>query len=578
MTTIAQNIVETLAANGIQRVYGIPGDSLNGVTEALRETPSIDWVHVRHEEAAAFAASAEAALTGELAVCVGSCGPGNLHLINGLYDANRSRVPVLALAAHIPSAEIGSTYFQETHPQEVFRECSVYAEHVSDPEQMPRILEIALRTAVERRGVAVVVLPGDVALAPAARPLEKRGVAVVRRARPRIVPDGAELAEAAAILNGASKVTILAGAGTEGAHAEVVALADALGAPIVHALRGKEHLEYDNPFDVGMTGLLGFSSGYRAMEACDALLMLGTDYPYRQFYPEKAKIVQVDVRGEQLGRRVSLDLGLVGDVRTTAAALLPLVERKRRRSHLESAVKHYAKARAKLDDLATPTTAGEPLHPQYVSRVLDALAAEDAVFTADVGSPVVWAARYLTMNGRRRLIGSFNHGTMANALPHGIGAQAAFPGRQVVSLSGDGGLAMLLGELLTLTQNRLPVKVVVFNNSSLNFVELEMKSAGFVNYATDLANPNFAALAEAIGIRGVRIDDSSALEAGLKEALAHDGPALVDVVTARQELAIPPAITLEQAKGFTLYALRTVLSGRGDELLNLAKTNWRQLF
>ena len=574
MVTIAQNLVDTLAANGVTRVYGLPGDSLNGFTEALRGTPGIAWVHVRHEEAAAFAASADAAVTGELAVCVGSCGPGNLHLINGLYDANRSRVPVLALAAHIPSAEIGSTYFQETHPQEIFRECSVYAEHVSDPEQMPRILEIALRAAVERRGVAVVVLPGDVALAQAV----SDRIATVRRARPRILRDEAERSEAAAILKDASKVTILDGAGTEGAHAELLALADALGAPIVHALRGKEHVEYDNPFDVGMTGLLGFSSGYRAMEGCDALLMLGTDYPYRQFYPEKAKIVQVDVRGEQLGRRVPLDLGLVGDVRTTAAALLPLLERKRRRSHLESALKHYAKARARLDDLATPTPPGEPLHPQYVARVLDGLAAEDAVFTADVGSPVVWAARYLTMNGRRRLIGSFNHGTMANALPHGIGAQAAFPGRQVVALSGDGGLAMLLGELLTLTQNRLPVKVIVFNNSSLNFVELEMKSAGFVNYATGLENPDFAALAEAIGIRGVRIEDSALLEAGLKEAFTHDGPALVDVVTARQELAIPPAITLEQTKGFTLYALRTVLSGRGDELLNLAKTNWRQLF
>ena len=574
MTTIAKNIVDTLAANGIRRVYGVPGDSLNGFTDALRETPSIEWVHVRHEEAGAFAAAAEAALTGEVAVCAGSAGPGNLHLINGLYDANRSRVPVLAIAAHIPSGEIGSNYFQETHPQEVFRECSVYAEQVTDAAQMPRIVEIALRTAIEKRGVAVVVLSGDVALSS----VESERIALVRRTEPHVVPNEAELQEAAGILNGADKVTILAGAGVEGAHDEVIALADALGAPIVHAFRGKEFIEYDNPFDVGMTGLLGFASGYRAMEDCDALLMLGTDFPYQQFYPDHAKIIQVDIRGEQLGRRVKLDLGLVGDVRDTATALLPLVVRKRRRTHLESSLRHYAKTRAKLDDLATPTKKGQALHPQYITRVLDQLADDDVVFTADVGTPVIWAARYLTMNGRRRLVGSFTHGSMANALPHAIGAQAAFPGRQVVALAGDGGLAMLMGELLTIVQNQLPVKLVVFNNASLNFIELEMKSAGFVNYGTGLDNPNFAAVAEALGIKGVRVNESSELEQGLKEALAHDGPALVDVATIRQELAMPPTITAQQAGGFTLYALRTVLSGRGDEVLDLAKTNWRRVF
>ncbi|WP_336857486.1 ubiquinone-dependent pyruvate dehydrogenase [Sinomonas albida] len=574
MTTIAKNIVDTLAANGVRRVYGLPGDSLNGFTDALRETPSIEWVHVRHEEAAAFAAAGEAALTGEVAVCAGSAGPGNLHLINGLYDANRSRVPVLAIAAHIPSTEIGSNYFQETHPQEVFRECSVYAEQVTDPAQMPRILEIALRTAVEKRGVAVVVLSGDVALTP----VESERVAVVRRAKPRIVPSDAELREAAGLLNASDKVTILAGAGVEGAHDEVVALADALGAPIVHAFRGKEFIEYENPFDVGMTGLLGFSSGYRAMDACDVLLMLGTDFPYQQFYPDHAKIIQVDIRGEQLGRRAKLDLGLVGDVKATAEALLPLLDRKQRRAHLDASLKHYAKARAKLDDLATPTKKGQALHPQYITRVLDQLADDDAVFTADVGTPVIWAARYLTMNGRRRLVGSFTHGSMANALPHAMGAQAAYPGRQIVALAGDGGLSMLMGELITIVQNKLPVKLVVFNNSSLNFIELEMKSAGFVNYGTGLDNPNFAAVAESLGMKGVRVDESSELERGLKEAFAYDGPALVDVSTIRQELAMPPTITAQQASGFTLYALRTVLSGRGDEVLDLAKTNWRRVF
>ncbi|MEZ2390506.1 ubiquinone-dependent pyruvate dehydrogenase [bacterium RCC_150] len=572
--TVARNIVATLKANNIKRVYGIPGDSLNGFTDALREEESVRWVHVRHEEAAALAAAAEAGLTDELAVCAGSCGPGNLHLINGLYDANRSRVPVLAIAAHIPSEEIGSRYFQETHPQELFQECSVYVEHVAHPSQMPRVLEIAMRTAVEKRGVAVVVIPGDVALAEA----QNGRTSVIRAARPEIRPNGSELAEAAELLNKAAKVTILAGAGTAGAHAEVMAIADALGAPIVHAMRGKEHIEYDNPFDVGMTGLLGFSSGFRAMASCDALLMLGTDFPYQQFYPENAKIIQVDIRGEQLGRRTPVDLGLVGTVKDTAAALLPLIERKAKRTHLSSSLKHYAKSRAKLDDLASPTKDGQAIHPQFVGRLVDQLASPDAIFTCDVGSPTVWAARYVSMNGRRRLVGSFNHGTMANALSHGIGAAAAYPGRQVVALAGDGGLAMLLGELITLVQNKLPVKVVVFNNSSLNFVELEMKAAGFVNFGTDLENPDFAKVAESLGIWGIRVDNSSGLTDGLAEAFAHDGPALVDVRTARQELSIPPAISTEQVKGFTLYAIRTVLSGRGDQLIDLAKTNIRQIF
>jgi pyruvate dehydrogenase (quinone) len=574
MTTVAENIVSTLHANGVKRVYGIPGDSLNGFTDALRKDGSIRWVHVRHEETAAFAAAAEAALTGDLAVVAGSCGPGNLHLINGLYDANRSRVPVLAIAAHIPTSEIGTQYFQETHPQELFRECSVYVEYVSDPVQMPRLLEVAMRQAIARRGVAVLVIPGDIALADA---VDER-VTVIERSRPIVTPAPEELERAATLLNAASKVTILAGAGAEGAHDELVALADRLAAPVVHALRGKEFVEYDNPFDVGMTGLLGFASGYRAMEAADALLILGSDFPYPQFYPAKATTIQVDIRGEHLGRRHPVDLGLVGDVGATAAALLPRLKGDRRRAHLDDATAHYRKTRAKLDELAVPSRGKAPIHPQYLARLLDEAAADDAVFTADVGSPTVWAARYLHMNGKRRLIGSFNHGSMANALLHAIGAQASEPGRQVVALAGDGGLTMMLGELVSLTQNRLPVKTIVVNNSSLNFVELEMKAAGFVNYGTDLINPDFAAVAEAMGIFGRRVERSEDLPDALAEVLAHDGPALLDVVTERQELSMPPAVTAEQVKGFALYAIRTVLSGRGDELLDLAKANWRQLF
>lgn len=574
MTTVAENIVASLRRHNIERVYGLPGDSLNGFTDAIRRDGVIRWQHVRHEEGAAFAAAAEAELTGELTVCAGSCGPGNLHLINGLYDANRSRVPVLAIAAHIPTAEIGTNYFQETHPQELFRECSVYVEYVADPVQMPRLLEIAMREAIEKRGVAVLVIPGDVLLAKA----KNERVVAIERATPRILPSDEELRRTAEVLNAARKVTILAGAGVAGAHDEVVELAERLQAPVVHALRGKEHIEWENPYDVGMTGLLGFSSGYRAMEDADVVLMLGTDFPYPQFYPQHATHIQVDIRGAQLGRRHPVDIGLVGTVRDTVQALLPLLTEGKSSRHADDAREHYRKTRAKLDDLAVPTGRGKPLHPQFVARTLDRLAEDDAVFIPDVGSPVVWAARYLTMTRERRLIGSFSHGTMANAVSHAIGAQSAFPDRQVIALAGDGGLAMLLGELITIVQNDLPVKVVVFDNSSLNFVELEMKAAGFVTFGTDLKNPDFAAVAEAIGLKGFRVDDADDLEGALSAALAHDGPALVSVKTARQELSMPPSVTLEQAKGFTLYAIRTVLSGRGDELIDLAATNFRQLF
>lgn len=572
MVTIARNIVDNLVANGVQRIYGIAGDSLNGITEAVR-TSDLDWVTVRHEEAAALAASAEAATTGRLAVCAGSAGPGNLHLINGLYDAQRSRVPVLALAAHIPSAEIGSLYFQETSPAELFRECSVWAEVVTSPRQMPRALRVAMQEAVSRQGVAVLVIPGDVALQDAV----STEISTVQYTRPRVVPSEQELDRAAQLLNDCSKVTILAGAGTAGAHAEVMALADTLAAPIVHAMRGKEHIDYDNPYDVGMTGLLGFASGYRAMAEAETLLMLGTDLPYQQFYPEDATVIQVDIRGENLGRRTKVDLGLVGDVGETARALLPRL-RAKDRTHLEESVRHYRKTRERLDDLATPTKPGRPIRPQYLARVLDEQASEDAVFIPDVGSPVVWAARYLTMNGRRRLIGSFSHGTMANALAQAIGVQFAHPDRQVVAMAGDGGLAMLMGELLTVVQHRLPVKVVVHNNSSLNFIDLEMKAAGFPPYGTELVNPDFAQVAEAMGLTGIRVTESADLPNAVREAFDHPGPVLLDVVTEPNELTLPPTVTAEQVKGFTLYMIRTVMSGRGDELIDLARVNLRQIF
>jgi len=572
INNVADLMAETLIEAGVKRIFGIVGDSLNGLTEALRRREAIDWVHVRHEEVAAFAAAGEAQVTGGLAVCAGSCGPGNLHLINGLFDAHRSRTPVLAIAAHIPSAEIGGGYFQETHPQTLFSECSHYCELVSDPGQLPYVLENAIRAAVGRRGVAVVIVPGDVALrqAPARRISPRAGLLP---AAPVVCPADTELDALATLLNQAGRVTLFCGRGCAGAHAPLLQLAGALNSPIVHALGGKEHVEYDNPYDVGMTGFIGFSSGYAAMQACDVLLMLGTDFPYKQFFPAGARVAQVDIRPENLGRRCRLDLGLVGDVGATITALLPRLAARTDRTHLDDSLRHYREARRGLDDLATGTPGRKPIHPQYLARLVSEVASEDAVFTADVGTPTIWAARYLRMNGRRRLIGSWAHGSMANAMAHAIGVQAAQPGRQVVSLSGDGGFTMLMGDLITLSQCNLPVKIVIFNNGVLGFVAMEMKASGFVDVGVDLSNPDFAAMARAMGIHAARVEDPGDLPAAVADLLAHDGPALLDVVTATQELSMPPSIGAEQMKGFSLYVLRATMSGRGDEILDLARTN-----
>jgi pyruvate dehydrogenase (quinone) len=567
---VADLLVEVLAEAGVRRVYGVPGDSLNGVTDSIRTSKSLQWIHLRHEETAAFAAGAEAHLTGSLAVCAGSCGPGNLHLINGLYDCHRNRVPVLAIAAQIPSREIGSNYFQETHPEHLFAQCSHYCELISQPDQMPRVLEIAMQTALSQRGVAVVALPGDIALKEAV--VQKPRVRF-HHATPNVSPSEEEINLLVDVLNRSRKVTILGGAGCAGAHAELIELAGKLKAPIVHAMRGKEFIEYENPFDVGMTGLLGFSSGYLAMMNCETLVMIGTDFPYENFFPEHATVVQIDLRGEQIGRRTKVDFGFVGDAKTTLRALLPKLQKNENEVHLKECVEHYRKARKGLDELATANSGKKPIHPQHVARVVDQLAADDAIFTCDVGTPTIWAARYLRMNGKRRLLGSFSHGSMANALPQAIGAQMSHPGRQVISLSGDGGFAMLMGDVLTLRQHQLPVKLIVFKNDSLAFVELEMKAAGFVEFGTDLHNPDFTKIAEGAGLLGVKAETPDQVEPVIAQALKHDGPALVEVAVSRQELSMPPTITYEQAKGFSLFVLKAVLSGRGDELIDLAKVN-----
>jgi pyruvate dehydrogenase (quinone) len=572
--TVAEHLVDTLAQAGVRQVYGVVGDSLNPVTDALRRNGAIRWVDVRHEETAAFAAGAEAQLTGRLAVCAGSCGPGNLHLINGLYDAHRSAAPVLAIAAHIPSSEVGNGYFQETHPDQLFRECSHYCELVSHPRQAPRVLHSAVQHAVSKRGVSVVVLPGDIAA------LEAPADAVARApvtAAPVVRPADADLARLADLVNGARKVALFCGIGCAGAHGEVAALAEKLKAPVGYSFRGKEWVEFDNPNAVGMSGLLGWGAAYQAMHECDVLLLLGTDFPYESFMPTQPKIAQIDLRAERLGRRSKLDLGLCGDVRETLKALLPLVERRVDRAFLDAMLQHNVAARRKLRAYVDRISTRRPIHPEYVAATLDELAGPDAVFTVDTGMCCVWGARYLRAAEGRRILGSFNHGSMANALPHAIGAQTAYPGRQVISLSGDGGLSMLLGELLTVAQYELPVKVVLFNNHRLGMVQLEQEAAGLPHYGVELKNPNFAALAQAAGLTGLRVEDPAEVRPALEKALATQGPVLVDVVTDPNVLSMPPRATIAQAKGFALAMTKMAFTGELKDVTDTVMANWRYL-
>ncbi|GAB2943347.1 ubiquinone-dependent pyruvate dehydrogenase [Hafnia psychrotolerans] len=568
--SVASLLAKTLEQAGVKLIWGVTGDSLNGLSDSLNKMGTIEWMGTRHEEVAAFAAGAEAQLTGELAVCAGSCGPGNLHLINGLFDCHRNHVPVLAIAAHIPSSEIGSGYFQETHPTELFRECSHYCEMVTNPEQLPQVLGIAMRKAILNRGVSVIVLPGDVALSPAPEGATSKWYAPQL---PVVHPNPAEMEKLAATLNGAKNITLMCGSGCAGAHDEVVKLAEMLKAPVVHALRGKEHIEWDNPYSVGMTGLIGFSSGFHAMMNADTLVLLGTQFPYRAFYPTDANIIQIDINPGSIGAHCQVDMALVGDIKSTLTALLPNLQEKSDRKFLDKALKHYAETRKDLDGLATLNDK-QAIHPQYLAQQISRFADADAVFTCDVGTPTVWACRYLQMNGKRRLIGSFNHGSMANAMPQALGAQAIDRNRQVVAMCGDGGFTMLMGDFLTLAQQKLPVKIIIFNNSVLGFVAMEMKAGGYLTDGTELKNPNFAAMAEAAGIKGIRVEKASDVDAALQDAFAYQGPVLVDVVTATDELAMPPQIKFEQAKGFSLYMLRAVINGRGDEVVELAKTNW----
>ncbi|KJG29782.1 ubiquinone-dependent pyruvate dehydrogenase [Photobacterium angustum] len=569
--TIARYITRFLSQAGVERIWGVTGDSLNGISDSIRAEGKIRWMGTRHEEVAAFAAGAEAELTGKLAVCAGSCGPGNMHLINGLYNCYRNRVPVLAIASDIPSSEVGSHYFQETDPKAMYKECSVFCETLTHPEQMPQLLETAMRQAILKQGVSVIVLPGDIALQnmPSNADLKRWQQPLL----PVIAPEATLVTAAAVLLQHSAKCVIMAGAGCKFAHDEVVTLAKTLKAPIVHALRGKEYLEHHNPYDIGMTGLIGFSSGYHALEQADTVILLGTGFPFRAFYPAKAKIIQIDIDPASIGRHTQVDLGIVADVKVFVEQLLVQLTEKTDEDFLNTCLAHYKKTRKDFDVLTHVKQGKTLIHPQTLNKLISEKAAEDAIFTCDVGTPTLWAARYLQLNGQRRLIGSFSHGSMANAMAQAIGIQAAAPERQVIAMCGDGGFSMLMGDLLTLIPYKLPLKIVVLNNSSLGFVAMEMKAAGLLSDSTDLVNPSFAAIAEACGIAGIKVDDVTKLPEAIDGLLATEGPALLEVISNKDELMMPPTIELKQAAGFGLYMLKAMFNKHGNQLIDVVKSD-----
>ena len=574
-TTFAQLLVTQLRDLGVERIYGVVGDSLNPVVDAVRTTDGIEWVYVRNEEAGAFAAGAEARVTGKLAVCAGSSGPGNTHLIQGLFDAHRDGAPVLAIASHIPSEKIGTGFFQETHPEILYRECSHFCEMVNSGEHGATLLHIAIQTAIAEQGVSVLVLPGDIADEEVSAPLTRDLATELGTVQPAPGPVG-RLAE---LIDQAGNITLFTGAGVRNARDEVLALADAVKAPIGHAFGGKEWMQYDNPYDVGMSGLLGYGACYEAMHEADLVILLGTDFPYSEFLPEKdVKIAQVDSDASRLGKRISLDVAVHGDVALTLQAVMELITRKKNTRFLHRMLKQHHKALAGVVSAYTKNVERmKPIHPEFVASVLDDLAADDAIFTVDTGMCNVWGARYITPNGKRRVFGSWHHGTMANALPQAMGAAFAYPDRQVISLSGDGGLGMLMGELLTIKQYQLNTKIVLFNNSSLGMVKLEMLVEGLPDHGTDHADVDYAAIAEGVGLPSVRITDPKKLRAQLKSALKQPGPMLIDVVTNRDALSMPPKITPQQIRGFATASTKIVLGGGVGKMVDMAASNVRNL-
>lgn len=564
---VADVIVEALQEAGAKRCYGIVGDTLNFVTDAMRRK-KMEWVHVRHEEVGAFAAGAESYMTGELTVCAGSTGPGSLHFINGIFESHRNGAPVVLIASQIDRVQEGFDFPQSVDQRKIYEQCSVFCEHIVHPDQARRITAMAEQAALTKRGVAVIVVNGDTTKQTTADTLAWR----VSRPNPIIRPADDELAQVAALIAAATNITIYGGYGCRDAHDEVVALAAKLKAPVAHTSRAKEFLEHDNPYNVSMTGLLGLKSGFEAVERCDLLLCLGTNFAWTQFYPTGARIVQIDSNPTNIGRRTPVTLGLVGDVKHTIRALLPLVEERADGGFLRACLKEHEASRKTLDAQAREP-APALIHPQFVACMLSDLAAEDAIFTSDGGSPFVWMLRYVRANGKRRFLTSLLHGTMANAYPQAIGCAKAYPGRQVISMSGDGGLTMLMGDLLTLVQENLPVKILVFNNGSLGFVEMEMKVEGLLDAFTDLKNPDFGKLAEAVGTYGARVDNANDLEAAMRKWLAHDGPALLDVAVNRMELVMPPKVEVDQVVSTAVYGIKAVLNGRLDDIWTLVENN-----
>ncbi|MEX3506901.1 pyruvate dehydrogenase [Corynebacterium sp. LK2590] len=570
----AEQLVATLEKQGIRRIYGLVGDSLNPIVDAVRQS-DIEWVHVRNEEAAAFAAEADSLTTGELAVCAASCGPGNTHLIQGLYDANRNGAKVLAIASHIPSRQIGSTFFQETHPEAIFQECSGYCEMVNSAEQGGVVLHHAIQSTMAGNGVSVLVVPGDVTTQEADD--DTFTDSVISTGRPVVYPDPREAAALTQAINEAKSVALFVGAGVKDARKEVLELAQKVKAPIGHALGGKMYIQYDNPFDVGMNGLLGYGAAHDATNDADLLILLGTDFPYNDFLP-KHNVAQVDINGSHIGRRTKISYPVVGDVAATLANILPSVEEKTDRSFLDKMLKeHYRKLNHVVEAYTKDVDKQTPLHPEYLADIIDDEADDDAIFTVDTGMCNVWGARYITANGKRQQIGSFRHGTMANALPQAIGAQAANPDKQVITFSGDGGLSMLMGELLTVKLHNLPVKMFVFNNSSLGMVKLEMLVQGLPEFQTDHDHVNYAKIAEAAGIKCIRIEDPKKARKQIKEAMAFDGPVLIDMITDPNALSLPPTLTFEQLLGFSKAATRTVFGGGVGKMLGMAKSNLRNI-
>lgn len=570
---VADQLVETLIYAGIKRVYALTGDSLNEFNDAVRRNGKLQWIHVRHEEAAAYAAAAEAELNG-IACCAGSSGPGHVHLINGLYDANRSGAPVLAIASTMHTEEMGSDYFQETNTIKLFDDCSVYNQLASTPKQFPRMLQMALQHAYHKKGVAVLGMPGDVAMENAE---EIQTETRLLTSHPVIRPSEVELQELADALNSNSKVTIFCGIGCQGAHDEVVALAKKLHAPVGYSFRGKMHVQYDNPNEIGMTGLLGLPSAYHAMHESELLLLLGTDFPYKDFMPENVRIIQIDEKPERLGRRCKLELGLTGKIKDTLEALLPMVKQEKDDHFLALQLELYAKVKETQQVYAEDRGTIDNISPEFLAATLDKLASNDAIFTVDTGMSCVWGARYIRATGKRELLGSFNHGSMANAMPQAIGAALARPEQQVIALCGDGGLSMLLGDLATVVQYNLPIKIIVFDNRSLGMVKLEMEVAGLPDWQTDMYNPDFATVALAMGMKGVSVNDPEEVEDSIRMALSHEGPVLVHVKTNPNSLAMPPKIEFSQMKGYAVTMGKLMLNGRMDDVFDTIKSNYKYL-